>query len=156
MPRVEETLIQYGQPSASPGLEWDWVDAQLTDAGTYWTSVGSNGQPHPRPVWGIWEDELLHLSIGSPKLVAAHIGSPTTVHLDSGTEVVIVEGSVESKTVDPGLIAVYDAKYTWKYDVDTYGPLTSIRPHAALAWRTAGWAGRDGFIVTNRWRWTTP
>jgi len=153
---VEETLIQYGQPSASPGLEWAWVDAQLTEAGTYWASIGSTDRPHPRPVWGIWVDEMLHLSIGSPKLVGAQTGSLTAVHLDSGTDVVIVEGVVESRIVDPILIAAYDAKYTWKYDVGTYGPLTSIRPQAVLAWRSAGWAGRDGFVVTNRWRWTAP
>jgi hypothetical protein len=76
-----------------------------------------------------------------------------TVHLDSGTDVVIVEGVVEAKTVDPGLISAYDAKYTWMYDVDAYGPLTSIRPRTVLAWRSAGWAGRDGFTATNRWRW---
>jgi hypothetical protein len=105
-------------------------------------------------VWGIWTDEVLHLSIGSPKLMAAQTGSPIAVHLDSGTDVVIVEGSVESKTVDPDLIAAYDAKYTWNYDVSTFGPLTSIRPHVVLAWRSAGWAGRDGFTATGRWRWT--
>jgi hypothetical protein len=96
---------------------------------------------------------MLHLSIGSPTLAAAPNGSLATVHLDSGTDVVIVEGVVESKTVDPGLIATYDAKYTWVYDVDAYGPLTSIRPHTVLAWRSAGWAGHDGFIAANRWRW---
>ncbi len=154
VPRVQEILVQYGQPSSSPGLEWPWVDAQLTQAGTYWASLGTNEQPHPRPVWGIWADEALHLSIGSPKLAATQTGGLITVHLDSGTDVVILEGSVESRSVDPELIAAYDSKYTWKYDVDSYGPLTSIRPHTVLAWRSAGWAGRDGFIATNRWRWT--
>jgi len=151
---MEETLIQYGQRSASPKLEWAWVEAQLASAGTYWTSVGSAEQPHPRPVWGIWADGVLHLSIGSPRLAAAVAGQAVTVHLDSGTDVVIVEGSVATKTADPGLIAAYDAKYTWKYDVGTYDPLTTIRPHAVLAWRSAGWAGRGGFVATNRWSWT--
>jgi hypothetical protein len=153
VPRVEETLVQYGQASNSPALEWAWVDAQLTEAGTYWTSAGTRDQPHPRPVWGIWVHEMLHLSIGSPTLAASPTGSLATVHLDSGTDVVIVEGVVESKTMDPGLIAAYDAKYTWVYDVGAYGPLTSIRPQRVLAWRTAGWAGHDGFVATNRWRW---
>ena len=99
VPRVQEILIQYGQPSSSPGLEWAWVDAQLTQAGTYWASLGTNEQPHPRPVWGIWADEALHLSIGSPKLAAAQTGGLITVHPDSGTDVVIVEGSVESRSV---------------------------------------------------------
>jgi hypothetical protein len=152
---VEEILIQYGQPSSSPVLEWAWVDAELTKAGTYWVSTSTNGHPHPRPVWGIWVDEVLHLSIGSPKLAAAEIGTPTTVHLESGTDVVVVEGRVDAKTVDASLLSVYDAKYTWTYDVETYGPLTSIRPEVILGWRSAGWAGRDGFTATNRWRWVS-
>jgi hypothetical protein len=106
-------------------------------------------------VWGVWADEVLHLSIGSPQLAAARPGTPATVHLDSGTDVVIVEGTVQAKTVDPAVVAAYDTKYTWTYDVDAYGPLTSIRPRLVLAWRSAGWAGRDGFTATGRWRWTT-
>jgi hypothetical protein len=151
--RVSETLLQFGQPSAHPGLEWCWVDAQLTDAGTYWVSMDANRHPHPRPVWGVWADEVLYLSIGSPKLAAARRGTLTTVHLDSGTDVVIVEGVVGAKTGDPALVAAYDTKYTWTYDVEAYGPLTSIRPHVVLGWRSDGWAGRDGFTVTGRWRW---
>ena len=153
VPRVMETLVQYGQSSDHPGLEWAWVDAQLAEEGTYWMSIGADRHPHPRPVWGVWADEVLHLSIGSPKLVAAQPGTPATVHLDSGTDVVILEGMVMAKTKDPALVAVYDSKYTWTYDVDVYGPLTSIKPLVVLAWRSAGWAGRDGLSATNRWRW---
>ena len=50
--RVQEILIQFGQPSSSPGLEWAWVDALFTQAGTYRASLGTNEQPHPHPVWG--------------------------------------------------------------------------------------------------------
>jgi acyl CoA:acetate/3-ketoacid CoA transferase beta subunit len=104
-------------------------------------------------VWGIWLGDMLHLSIGSPTLAAAGPATSMTVHLDSGIDVVIVEGLVDSTTVDPDLVAAYDDKYTWSYDASAYGPLTSIRPVAVMAWRSAGWAGRDGFVATNRWRW---
>jgi hypothetical protein len=151
---VETTLTQYGQPSTSPRLEWAWVDSELARAGTYWASVSHRGRPHPRPVWGIWIDDMLHLSLGSPTLAAAEAGSLVTVHLDSGTDVVIVDGHVESTTAEPSLIGVYDTKYSWSYDVGAYGPLTSIRPTVVMAWRSAGWAGRDGFTAASRWRWT--
>lgn len=154
MRRVEETLIQYGQPSDQPALPWDWVDAQLADAGTYWTSVVCAGTPHPRPVWGVWIDELLHLSIGSPRLAAlAQTGASTAVHLESGTDVVILEGTVVGSSDDAAAVAAYDSKYAWAYDVAESGPLTSIRPKVVLAWRAAGWAGSDGFTTTGRWRW---
>jgi hypothetical protein len=48
----------------------------------------------------------------------------------------------------------YDKKYDWRYDVDVYGPLTAIAPVTVLAWRSAGWAGRDGFKASGRWRFT--
>ena len=154
MGRVEKALVQYGQPSSHPGLPWDWIDAQLTGAGTYWTSIAGEGTPHPRPVWGVWLDEVLSLSIGSPRLVSsAKPGASIAVHLDSGTDVVIVEGVVEGPSVDASVVAAYDAKYTWTYDVAEYGPLTAVHPTSVLAWQSAGWAGRDGFTATARWTW---
>jgi hypothetical protein len=75
-----------------------------------------------------------------------------TVHLDSGTEVVIVEGRVDGTIRDSGIVAEYDRKYDWTYDLIANGPLTDIVPATVLAWRTAGWAGRDGFRHTGTWR----
>jgi hypothetical protein len=65
--------------------------------------------------------------------------------------VVIVEGNVVGSTSDSELIAAYDSKYTWEYDSEQYGPLTTIVPTQIHAWRSAGWAGRDGFQETGRW-----
>jgi hypothetical protein len=152
------TLRLYTQPSDHGPLEWAWVDDQLRAAATYWV-VGAAlpGQPrrapHPRPVWGVWDDLRLALSIGSPAVqrLVGH-GAPVTVHLDSGTDVVIVEGVVAGATDDADVIAAYDAKYEWSYDVAVYGPLTTVEPTDILAWRTAGWAGRDSFQQTGRWK----
>jgi hypothetical protein len=143
----------YGEPSHGPPLEWSWVEAQLAGAGTYWVVAAGGGHPHPRPVWGVWLDEVLHLSIGSPVLARLLRGDPSvTVHLDSGVDAVVVEGTVGGPVDHPEVVAAYDAKYDWTYDVDEYGPLTSVVPSTVLAWRSAGWAGRDGFRATGRWR----
>ncbi len=78
-----------------------------------------------------------------------------TVHLDSGTDVVIVEGLASVGDDDPTaarFLAAYDEKYDWKYDLATYGPPTRIRPLRVLAWRAAGPAGRDGFQQVGKWR----
>lgn len=152
MERRHAALRLYGQPSDTPSSDWEWVDDQLTVAGTYWVVTPTPTHPHPRPVWGVWREERLHLSVGSPTLAQALLPTtPVTVHLDSGTDVVIVEGNVVGPSTDPELIAAYDSKYTWEYDVDQYGPLTTIAPTQILAWRSAGWAGRDGFQETGRW-----
>ena len=143
----------YGSPSDTPALDWAWVDGQLASAGTYWVVARTPGHPHPRPVWGVWRRERLYLSIGTPATRRALERDPVvTVHLDSGTHVVIVEGRVASRVSAPDVIAAYDEKYDWRYDVDAYGPLSLVEPTVILAWRTAGRAGRDSFQQTGRWQ----
>ncbi len=150
-----EPLRMFGGLSDSAALAWSWVEAQLRESETYWVDVdGSGPRPHARPVWGVWQDELLHLSIGTPALRrAAQPGAAATVHLDSGIDVVIVEGDVVGPTGTAEVIDAYDTKYDWQYDLDQYGPLTTIAPANVLAWRAAGPAGRDGFQHTGRWTW---
>jgi hypothetical protein len=149
----EKGLSLYGAPSERAPLAWPWVEQQLLDAGTYWVIARSPGHPHPRPVWGIWSRQGLHLSIGSPTLRRALGQEPAvTVHLDSGTGVVIVEGLVAlSAPTTPALIKAYNQKYDWDYQVSQYGELTCVQPGKVLAWRTSGWAGRDSFQTTGSW-----
>jgi hypothetical protein len=150
-PRMYTQVVDYDLSS------WDDVRRQLENAGTYWVIGRGAGHPHPRPVWGVWVDDSLRLSLGSPVLRRELESDPTvTVHLDSGTDVVIVEGSaseVGGDDVAPSL-AAYDRKYDWKYDADQYGPLTLVRPTTVFAWKAAGPAGRDGFTQAARWRFS--
>ncbi|HZQ58659.1 MAG TPA: hypothetical protein VFA84_11505 [Acidimicrobiales bacterium] len=148
-------LRLYGQASDKPALDWAWVDGQLAAAGTYWVTARTNGHPHPRPVWGVWRSDHLYLSIGTPMTTSALVTDPrVTVHLDSGTDVVIVEGIRTGTSADADVIADYDRKYDWRYDVGAYGPLSCVVPERVLAWRTSGFAGRDSFQQTGRWRFT--
>ncbi len=154
--RADTQLRLYGHPSEKPPLDWAWVDGQLESAGTYWVVGCAQGHPHPRPVWGVWSGGRLFLSIGSPAIVRALAADPrVTVHLDSGTEVVVVEGRAAGAVTDEAVIGAYDAKYDWTYDIETYGPLTRVEPRVVLAWRTAGWAGRESFQQTGRWSFPT-
>jgi hypothetical protein len=145
----------YGAPPEAAELAWPWVEQQLVDAGTYWLVAPADGHPHPRPVWGVWHEATLLLSIGSPVL-ARQVGErpDVTVHLDSGTDVVVVEGEVHLLDISDHApaIAAYDAKYDWRYSIDEYGPLTTVQPRRVLAWRSAGWAGREGFREAGSWR----
>ena len=152
-----DTLLLYGVPSDVVPLDWAWVDATLRDAGTYWVTANGGDYPHPRPVWGIWTDELLHLSVGS-RIVARLLehDPKLTVHLDSGIDVVIVEGAVVGLDDDAAVLGAYNDKYDWNYTVDEYGPLTRVAPTSVLAWRSAGRAGRDGFQQSGAWRFRRP
>jgi hypothetical protein len=153
--RRQEQLRLYGAGSDRAPLAWSWVDQQLAGAGTYWVVASTQGpqHPHPRPVWGVWHQDRLHLSLGSPTLRRAiQAQSTLTVHLDSGTDVVIVEGLVAPGVgTTSELTAVYDEKYDWVYDASQYGDLVVVAPTRVLAWRTTGWAGRDSFQTTGCW-----
>lgn len=143
----------YGAPSEEPPLAWDWVDGKLADSDVYWVVAQAEGHPHPRPVWGVWADSSLHLSIGSPSINAAiERQQDVTVHLGGATDVVIVEGTLVDHRADDDVIAAYDLKYDWDYDAEEYGRLAVVRPDKVIAWRSAGWAGREGFKQTGRWR----
>lgn len=151
-------LRLYGEPAEVAALPWPWVDRRLAEAGTYWVVPrGGGAAPHARPVWGLWEAGHLHLSIGSPAVAAALATDPAvTVHLDSGTDVVVLEGvaAAPAPTVDAGPLARYEAKYTYTYDVAEHGGFTAVAPTAVVAWRARGVAGGDGFHQAGRWTFT--
>ena len=50
------------------------------------------------------------------------------------------------------VVAAYDRKYDYRYDVEQHGVLTTAAPTTVLAWRSAGPAGRDGFVEAGRWQ----
>ena len=104
-------------------------------------------------MWGVWLDRRVLLSIGSPTLRRSIGHDPAvTVHLSSGTDVVIVEAlALPDVTTTPEMVAAYDEKYDWSYSVTEYGELTALRPTRILAWQAAGPAGRDGFRATGCW-----
>ena len=145
----------FGAPTDAAALEWSVVEGALRDAGTYWVvaAPAADRAPHPRPVWGVWLDGAVWLSIGSPRVNAELRVDPTvTVHLDSGVDVVIVEGAASLHEGDPAeFVAAYDSKYDWSYDVAEYGPPTRVEVANVIAWRSAGFAGRDGFQQAGRW-----
>lgn len=146
----------YGQPVDHEVLGWSWVEERLRAAPTYWVDAAGPEVPHPRPVWGVWSEDELLLSVGSPTLRSALASDGRlVVHLDSGTEVVMVRGVATAdgdETVVARFLAAYDSKYDWTYDVATYGPPTRVRPSVVTAWHAAGPGGRDGFVASGKWR----
>jgi Pyridoxamine 5'-phosphate oxidase len=150
----------YGTPAMHDDLPWEWVVGQLRSSGTYWVVPrGGAGAPHSRPVWGVWRDDELLLTIGSPVLRRELASDPiVTVHLDSGTDVVVVEGTAsvaDGADLIAGFIEDYDPKYDWSYDLDDLGPPMRITPVTVIAYRSGGWAGREGFRQSGKWVFET-
>jgi hypothetical protein len=144
------------------GALFAWAGLHLTDDGFrlavqhgLWTTLASFGSDNHRAEF------LGRLrSIGpelSPRLNAdAQDEVPVTVHLGDVTDVVIVEGLMAGQNSDCEVLDAYNAKYDWDYTIGEYGPFTTVAPLKVGAWRSAGWAGREGFQQTGKWRFDPP
>jgi hypothetical protein len=58
---------------------------------------------------------------------------------------------VNGPATDPGVLEAYRAKYSQNYDTAEFGELTRAEAVSVIAWRAAGWAGRDGFRQSGKW-----
>jgi pyridoxine/pyridoxamine 5'-phosphate oxidase len=149
----------YGMPavtSLDDTVSWSWVDDQLTRARNYWiASSRPDGRPHAMPVWGIWLDGQLVFGTDRDSRKGRNIAQnpAVVVHLDSGDEVVILEGVAEEVT-DGAVLDAADTAYHAKYDVHLVSApgavvIYAVRPKVAFAWLE-----RDFFKAT-RWRFAT-
>ncbi len=149
----------YGVPDNDEGLlDWSWAVERLTTAKNYWFhTTRPDGRPHAMPAWAAWTDGALYFD-GSPETRRAKnlAENPAIViHLESGDEVVVVEGeAVYIPRVERGvaerLAAALGAKYgpTYVPAPDTWdeGGLWMLKPTVAFGWSQ---------FPTNmtRWRW---
>src|SRR5690242_15306112 len=88
---VSSRSRMYGVHPEATTLAWKWAVAQLVSARNYWVATTRpNGQPHSRPAWGVWLDGVLYFSTGSLATQNLVHNPATTVHLESGSKVVIL------------------------------------------------------------------
>jgi nitroimidazol reductase NimA-like FMN-containing flavoprotein (pyridoxamine 5'-phosphate oxidase superfamily) len=100
-------------------LDWSYVQEQMHAAINYWVATTRpDGRPHVSPTWAVWHEDRLYFD-GSPetrrmKNMAAN--PHVAVHLENGTQAVIVEGIASpagkpSRELAGALAANYGAKY---------------------------------------------
>jgi Pyridoxamine 5'-phosphate oxidase len=129
-------------------LPWAWATERLIDARNYWIATTRlDDRPHARPVWGVWLDDAFYFSTGSLAAESLPQRPEITVHLESGSEVVIVEGVaavVGDRALVVRVVDLYNAKYHWDVDPDALpGPFYEVRPRVAFGW-TSDATGLDG------------
>ena len=103
-------------------LSWEYVDGRMRDSLNYWiASAGIDGRPHAVPVWGAWLEDVFYF-VGTGKKVRNLRGNPqVVVHLESGDDVVIIEGSFEEISLPSHeLLQKVDEEFIRKYE--TYRP----------------------------------
>lgn len=138
-------------------LPWRHAEERLERARIYWlATTRPDGRPHVTPLWGAWVEGALYLD-GHPATAWARnlrANPHASIHLESGSDVVILDGTIDDIQTDAALgeriIAAWHAKYG-KLDPDPAGSgLFRFRPRRARAWSSESLS--DG----TRWRFPHP
>ena len=151
-------MPDYGIATDADGLlPWQHVSEQMANARNYWIgTVRPNGRPHATPVWGVWVDETFYFGMGPHSVKARNLAAnpALVVHLESGDDVVVLEGVAESiSALDPALFERIADQYAAKYNGFRPEPPSTDTPFVALRCRVAfGWQEKD--FVRSATRWT--
>lgn len=107
----------FGTVPRGPALAWSWADQRLDSERNYWVaSVDRSGRPHTRPYWGVWTGDTFLFSTASRALENIRANPQASVHLESGKDVVVVEGEARVVVARGDLqefVTAYNAKYSW-------------------------------------------
>jgi hypothetical protein len=136
-------------------LSWARVDERLERAPNYWLATASAaGVPHATPVWGVWLDATLYFD-GLPTTRWARnieVNPRLTVHLESGEDVVIVDGRADGLVTGVELaeriVAAWNGKYGRLAPEPATRGLFRMRPRTARAWSRSS--------LDDGTRWTFP
>jgi nitroimidazol reductase NimA-like FMN-containing flavoprotein (pyridoxamine 5'-phosphate oxidase superfamily) len=134
----------YGIAEVRTGLlTWERVNQQMAQARNYWlTTTRPDGRPHAMPIWGVWLDETFYFGTGRSSVKGRNLARnpAVSVHLESGDDVVILEGVVEEVSDRLLLRHIYDV-YGQKYKLDMSAnaeegaePTYALRPTTGFAW----------------------
>jgi pyridoxine/pyridoxamine 5'-phosphate oxidase len=120
-------------------LDWAWAVERLAASRNYWiVTADEDGRPRALPVWGVWFDDAVVFGTSGRSRKARNLDRDprVVVHLESGDEVVILEGEVETIEVTEEIADEFQSKYDWRPQL---GPEDStcwyeLRPQRAQAW----------------------
>jgi PPOX class probable F420-dependent enzyme len=143
-------------------LPRDWVERRLALSTTYWVvTVCADGRPHATPVWGVWQDDAVWFGTGDDSVKGRNLRARPgcVVHLESGDDVVILEGEAE-RVADfaPGAmppdaeraVRALAAKYAMPAETmagaGSSAGLYRLRPREVRAWL-------EPLFVESRVRW---
>ncbi len=139
LPRFPE----YGLKPRKQYLPWKHATERLEKSRNYWiVTSGPGGRPHAMPVWGFWLEGTLYFGTGrrSRKWRNLEQNPGIVVHLESGDDVVIVEGTAhEVKSLDKALAQKLKQTSQKKYGMwmppdPKHNVLIAVQPRVAFAW----------------------
>jgi hypothetical protein len=137
----------YGMKPRKEYLPWSHARERLTGSRNYWIcTVRPDGRPHSIPVWGFWLDDALYFGTARATRKARNLArNPAlSVHLESGDDVIIVEGTaveVSDQAILKKIDAACRTKYTMPLMIIPESVLYCVRPHVVLAWKESDFPG---------------
>jgi hypothetical protein len=142
-PPNEEYGSHGGGLNAAEREPWPAISSRIGESELYWlATTRPDGRPHAVPIGGAWNEDRLYFNM-SPRTVSARNlagGAPVCVHLESGMEVVIIEGVatvLPPPDVPASVLEDYGRKYGGgvSYDpADSELPWFALEPHRVLFW----------------------
>jgi len=133
----------YGIHQGEEGLlPWSYVESRMAESRNYWiATTRPDGRPHVMPVWGVWLDGALYFGTDRSSRKSQNLSAnpAVVVHLESGDEAVIAEGSA-SGDIDGDEMQRLDEAYLAKYQMRlTAAPgdlaVYRVRPRVVFAFR---------------------
>ena len=157
--RRPEPAAYYMPATEGSGLlPWTRLIERMETAQNYWVgTTRPDGRPHVMPVWGVWIEATFYFSTSPRSRKARNLAEnpQVVVHLESGDDVVVIEGTAEDVS-DPSLLKrfadAYNPKYDWNFSVDELqrGGVYAVTPRVAFSWLDSRGEGFSG--TATRWR----
>ena len=154
---IRPKMKDYGIHEDRDGmLAWDFVDEQMAKSRNYWINTTQpDGRPHAAPVWGVWLNGNLYFGTSPNARKARNLDAnpAMVVHLESGDDVVILEGTaVKLTNMSPELYEAFSSAYAAKYAGFKPNPPSETEPLYTLRIQTAmAWLERDFPRTATRW-----
>jgi hypothetical protein len=130
----------YGLKERKKYLPWSHAEKRLAASRNYWICTARpDGRPHSIPVWGFWMDGALYFGSARASRKARNLAHnpAVSVHLESGDDVVILEGTaveVKDKATFKRLDPECRRKYKMPLMIMPESVTYCVRPRVVLAW----------------------
>jgi nitroimidazol reductase NimA-like FMN-containing flavoprotein (pyridoxamine 5'-phosphate oxidase superfamily) len=135
---------EYGVSQNTKGLlSWSHVSDRMMKAQHYWIcTVSPQGRPHATPVDGLWLDDRLYFGGSAETRRQRYLAANPNVcvHLESASDVVILEGEAHARRTDHALaVRLAEAsarKYGYAQTPEDYEKTVVhvFRPRVVFAW----------------------
>jgi hypothetical protein len=146
-PFMPENYRILAEHEGSGLLPWTRASERLAASHNYWIhTTRTDARPHAKPVWGLWFEGHFYFGTGQNSVDGLNLSADPSiaVHLESGNDVVILEGSAETVS-EPELLSKLDESYYSKYSYHLVSrdgsPVYVVRHKVAFAWLERDFVG---------------